>query len=85
MAPQLFIMGITMAPLACSSCHGLNFHGSPAIGAPALAGLPAAAILARLAHYAGPDGHTNKPILQESPISRFGNPKRDAISHILPK
>lgn len=43
--------------LACSSCHGQNFQGSAAIGAPALAGLPAGTILSRLAHYAGPNGH----------------------------
>jgi cytochrome c553 len=42
---------------ACVTCHGENFQGNAAIGAPALAGLPAAEILARLAHYAGPHGH----------------------------
>jgi cytochrome c553 len=51
--------------LACSSCHGADFRGSPAIGAPVLAGLPAATILARLAHYAGPDGH-NAVMRQEA-------------------
>jgi cytochrome c553 len=43
--------------MACTTCHGLNFQGIPAIHAPALAGLPAATIMARLAHYAGPEGH----------------------------
>jgi cytochrome c553 len=43
--------------LACTTCHGQNFEGSLAIHAPKLAGLPAATILARLAHYAGPTGH----------------------------
>jgi cytochrome c553 len=42
---------------ACSICHGPNYGGNTALGAPALAGLPSASILARLAHYAGPDGH----------------------------
>jgi cytochrome c553 len=43
--------------LACTTCHGQNFEGTLAVHAPALAGLPAATILARLAHYAGPKGH----------------------------
>lgn len=42
---------------ACMSCHGAELEGNPALKAPALAGLPAATILARLAHYAGPEGH----------------------------
>jgi cytochrome c553 len=42
---------------ACTACHGQDFQGNAAIGAPALVGLSAATILARLAHYAGPDGH----------------------------
>ncbi len=43
--------------LACTTCHGRNFQGDPAIHAPALAGRPSATILARLAHFAGPTGH----------------------------
>jgi cytochrome c553 len=42
---------------ACTACHGETFQGTPAIKAPALAGLPGDTILARLAHYAGPTGH----------------------------
>jgi thiosulfate dehydrogenase len=42
---------------ACAGCHGDHFQGDPRMKAPALAGLPAAFILSRLAHYAGPDGH----------------------------
>jgi cytochrome c553 len=42
---------------ACSVCHGPHYGGNTAIGAPALAGLPSSFIVARLAHYAGPDGH----------------------------
>jgi cytochrome c553 len=42
---------------ACLLCHGPDYRGNIALKAPALAGLPAAFILARLAHYAGPDGH----------------------------
>jgi len=43
--------------MACSTCHGQNFQGNAAVRAPALAGLPATTILARLAHYASPEGH----------------------------
>ncbi len=42
---------------SCMSCHGAKLEGNPALKAPVLAGLPAATVLARLAHYAGPDGH----------------------------
>jgi cytochrome c553 len=42
---------------ACTVCHGPQYSGNKAIGTPALAGLPSKFILARLAHYAGPDGH----------------------------
>jgi cytochrome c553 len=42
---------------ACTICHGQNFQGTQAVHAPALVGLSAATILARLAHYAGPTGH----------------------------
>ena len=41
---------------ACASCHGVNYQGTPALKAPALAGLSKAYILARLAHYASPAG-----------------------------
>jgi cytochrome c553 len=41
---------------ACASCHGAHFEGQPMIKAPALAGRPADFIVARLDHYAGPDG-----------------------------
>ena len=43
--------------LACTVCHGSSFQGNSAMHAPALAGLSATFILARLAHYAGPEGH----------------------------
>ncbi|HEY4041015.1 MAG TPA: c-type cytochrome [Rhodopila sp.] len=43
--------------MACTTCHGQNFQGNTSVGAPALAGLPATNIVARLRHYAGPNGH----------------------------
>jgi cytochrome c553 len=48
---------------ACQLCHGAGLEGNPALKAPALAGLPAATVLARLAHYAGADGHN--PTMRE--------------------
>jgi len=42
---------------ACASCHGARLEGNPALKVPALSGLPATAVLARLSHYAGPTGH----------------------------
>jgi cytochrome c553 len=42
---------------SCAACHGDHFQGGTAIHAPALAGLSASFILARLAHYKGPAGH----------------------------
>jgi cytochrome c553 len=42
---------------ACVSCHGAKLEGNPVLKVPALAGLPAATVLSRLAHYAGPNGH----------------------------
>jgi cytochrome c553 len=42
---------------SCTTCHGERFQGEPTLKAPALAGLPGAFIVSRLAHYAGPDGH----------------------------
>jgi cytochrome c553 len=51
--------------LPCSSCHGDHFQGNPGLHAPALAGLTAPFILARLAHYKSPAGH-NAPMRQEA-------------------
>jgi cytochrome c553 len=47
----------------CSSCHGPNYEGNPAIKAPALAGLSSDYIAARLAHYASPEGHN--PLMKQ--------------------
>jgi cytochrome c553 len=42
---------------ACSSCHGPTYQGVSALKAPAIAGLSATYIEARLKHYASPEGH----------------------------
>lgn len=41
----------------CSACHGAHLEGNDALKAPPLAGKPADYIIARLNHYASPEGH----------------------------
>ena len=41
----------------CAACHGDHLQGTPPLKSPAIAGLTADYILARLDHYAGPSGH----------------------------
>jgi cytochrome c553 len=49
--------GSTSGAPACVACHGARLQGNAVIGAPALAGKPAAFVIARLEHYASPAGH----------------------------
>ena len=65
---------------ACVICHGENFQGTPAIRAPALAGLPQATILDRLAHYAGPSGHN--PMMRQV-ATALSQPERQAVAAYL--
>jgi cytochrome c553 len=65
---------------ACVICHGQNFQGSPAIRAPALAGLPQATILDRLAHYAGPQGHN---AMMRQVATALTQPERQAVAAYL--
>jgi cytochrome c553 len=46
----------------CAACHGVDGAGNASIGAPRLAGLPAAAISAALTNYAA--GHGGNAIMQ---------------------
>lgn len=48
---------------ACTTCHGPDLRGNAAVSAPSIAGKQAAFILARLEHYAGPDGHN--PLMRQ--------------------
>jgi cytochrome c553 len=64
----------------CVSCHGGHFQGQAAFRAPALAGLPAAFILSRLAHYAGPDGHN--PSMRQV-ATALGLGEREAVAAYL--
>lgn len=65
---------------ACTTCHGGQFAGNPAIKAPALAGLPQAMILARLAHYAGPSGHN---ALMRQVATSLTSTERQAVAAYL--
>jgi cytochrome c553 len=49
---QIFLHGNANGALPCAACHGENAQGNDAIGAPKLAGLPAAAIESYLALFA---------------------------------
>jgi cytochrome c553 len=64
----------------CTTCHGESFQGEPSLKAPALAGLSAAFILSRLAHYAGPDGH-NPSMRQVATALRPD--EREAVANYL--
>ena len=64
----------------CSSCHGPTLEGNPAIHAPAIAGLPAATVLARLEHYASPQGHN---ALMKQVASALSTSERKAIATYL--
>jgi cytochrome c553 len=65
---------------ACSTCHGTHYEGNPAIKAPALAGLPKAFIVARLNHYASPEG--KNPMMK--PVATALSPaEREAVATYL--
>jgi cytochrome c553 len=66
--------------LACTACHGPNFQGNPAIHAPALVGLPATTVLARLAHFAGPKGHN--AIMRQVAISLSPAERRAVATYL---
>ncbi len=61
----------------CSSCHGSGLDGNPAIHAPALAGRPAATIVARLEHYASPQGHN---ALMRQVATALSSSERQAVA-----
>jgi cytochrome c553 len=54
---QIATHGSPSGAPACVACHGPQLHGIAALKTPAIAGRPSAYILARLEHYAGPQGH----------------------------
>ncbi len=66
----------------CSSCHGANLGGNPAIHAPAIAGLPAATIVGRLDHYASPEGHN---ALMKQVATALTHPEREAAAGYISK
>jgi cytochrome c553 len=52
----IFLHGNSNGALPCAACHGANAQGNTAIGAPRLAGLPAAATETYLALFADRQG-----------------------------
>ncbi|MDE2171075.1 MAG: c-type cytochrome [Sphingomonadales bacterium] len=54
---QIVTQGAPSGTPPCAACHGPQLHGVAALKTPAIAGLSADYILARLAHYASPEGH----------------------------
>jgi len=53
---QIVLHGNANGAMPCAACHGVDGGGKPAIGAPALAGLPAGQITAALAGMAKGEG-----------------------------
>lgn len=49
--------GTAHATPPCTSCHGQDLRGGMAVGPPSIAGRQADFIVARLDHYASPEGH----------------------------
>jgi cytochrome c553 len=62
------------------SCHGAKLEGNPALKAPALAGLPAATVLVRLAHYASLDGHN---ATMRGVATAFHQSERTAVANYI--
>jgi cytochrome c553 len=52
---QIVLHGNANGALPCAACHGVRGQGNAAMGAPALAGLPAATIEAALKSFASGD------------------------------
>ncbi|MGH6746198.1 c-type cytochrome [Novosphingobium sp.] len=65
---------------ACTTCHRPDLLGNAAIGAPSIAGKPAAYIIARLAHYAGPQGHN--PMMKQIAMGLAPDEKRAVASYL---
>jgi cytochrome c553 len=53
---NIFMHGNANGALPCAACHGAQAQGNPGIGAPRLAGMPAAAIETYLAMFANGQG-----------------------------
>ncbi len=53
---QIALHGNGNGALPCAACHGVNGQGNASIGAPRLAGLPAAVIVGALQGFAKGDG-----------------------------
>ena len=78
--PEIAHQGNGHGAPPCVTCHGQQFQGEATLKAPALAGLRAAFILSRLAHYAGPDGHN--PSMRQV-ATALGPEEREAVAAYL--
>ena len=64
---QIFMHGTADGALPCAACHGVQAQGNPAIGAPRLAGMPAAAIETYLALFAkGQSGNATMQFIAQA-------------------
>ena len=64
---QIFMHGNANGALPCAACHGPQAQGNPGIGAPRLAGLPAAAIETYLALFAkGQSGNATMQFIAQA-------------------
>ena len=59
---EIVLHGNANGAMPCAACHGENGAGNPATGAPALAGMPAAQIVAALTSLA--KGQSGTPLMQ---------------------
>ncbi|MBU6448622.1 MAG: c-type cytochrome [Rhodospirillales bacterium] len=71
---QIVLHGNSNGAMPCAACHGINGLGNAAIGAPVLAGKPAAGIVSALGHLASGQGSGPMPGIARalSPQERQG-------------
>jgi cytochrome c553 len=77
---QIALKGSSSGAPACTACHGENLQGIQALRSPRIAGLSEDYILARLAHYAGPDGHNAQ---MKQVATALGRNERQAVAAYL--
>jgi cytochrome c553 len=64
---QIVLHGNANGAMPCAACHGADGAGNPAMGVPALAGLPATAITAYLKNFAaGAGGNMTMPYIAQA-------------------
>ncbi|MDE1897148.1 MAG: c-type cytochrome [Rhodospirillales bacterium] len=63
---QIVLHGNSNGAMPCAACHGVNGQGNASIGAPALAGRPAAAIVSALNNLASSQGSGPMPAIAKA-------------------